>query len=101
MQELIAEKDWAGHEFLRRVSVHTDFDGWYNYYTIKSPTAEDREFAKKVSIEFRENEGPWVAAGFEESVTFIDFSSFAWDRSFVYRDQDPDSFTWRAVIKIT
>ena len=101
MTMIINENEWANHHFLRRLSVDTDFDGWYNYFTIKAPTNEDQDYAKKVSIEFRENEGPWVAAGFEESVTFIDFSSFAWDRSFVYRDQDPDCFTWRAVIKIT
>ena len=98
MQEIIYEKDWSGHDFLRKVSVHSDFDGWHTYFTIKAPSLEDLNFAKQVSIEYSQHGGPWIASGFEEQVVFIDFVSFAWDRSFVYRGQDFESFKWRAVV---
>jgi hypothetical protein len=98
MQEIIDEKDWAKHPFLRKVSVHSDFDGWHNYFTVRTPSTEDRDFARHVTIEFSQNGGPWIASDFEEQVTFIDFSSFAWDRAFVHKNQDPAGFSWRAVI---
>ena len=98
MKEIIYEKDWKNHPILQKVSGHSDFDGWSNYFTVKHPTPEDRDFAQKVLIEFSQNGGQWVASRIIDQVIFIDFVSFAWLRSHASENQDSEVIQWRAVI---
>jgi hypothetical protein len=99
MTRIVEQNDWVSDPYLSKITTHHDFDGWYSYFTIKAPTPEDIELAQVVDIQHSQDDLAWTSAGFEDSVTFIDFVSFAWDRSFVSEGEEPEKFKWRAVFK--
>lgn len=99
MSRIVEQNEWASDPFLSKITSHHDFDGWFSYFTIKAPTLADTELAQGVEIQHSQDGLTWTSAAFEESVTFIDFVSFAWDHSFVYAGEEPETFKWRAVFK--
>ena len=98
MPQVLLESEWEHHPFLKRISSHSDFDGWYSYFTIKNPTLDEIDFAEKVEIQYSMAGGEWISSPFDDRLSFMDFVSFAWDRSFVFGKTDPAKFAWPAVI---
>lgn len=94
---IIEYENWATHPFLSRLVGRHDFDGWYSYWTIKHPTPAEIELAKDIKIQYRVDGGEWKDSPVTDEVVFIDFTSFAWDLSFVTAGFADSSVQWRAV----
>ena len=97
MTRIVEKHHWANDPFLSRLSTHRDFDGWFSYFTVKDSTPSDLEIAKGVDLQFSHDGSIWSSVEFAESVSFIDFVSFAWDYSTVLERKEPATVIWRAV----
>jgi hypothetical protein len=98
MPRIVEKELWSSDPFLRRITSHRDFDGWYSYFTIKDPTPTETKVASNVDIQFSQDGVTWSSVGFEEKFSFIDFVSFAWEHSLVFDGLAPESLRWRALI---
>jgi len=98
MQEVIDEVNWAKHDLLSKLLSHSDYDGWYSYFTIKQPTLDEVAKARQIVLEYSTDGVEWSAAQFSESVSFVNFVSFGWDRSTAYDNAENHTVYWRATL---